>query len=263
MLAVLASLPGLLVLPAASIADAGGNDTGGAGISSSDSGTTTPAATSPGGTAPSATAQPADATTTVSGGGFTLTARTSALLRHQVRFTGTVDGAAPGATILVQRFDHAAGWVTATTGTVGDGGYFVADWKANRVGQIAVRAISAATAAPSARTASASTHRDADSPTLRLLVYRPSLATTYGDGFFGQRTACGQVLHHGTLGVANRTLKCGTLVSIYYGGRSIVVPVIDRGPYANGADWDLTSATASALGVDGTATIGAVTVHAH
>ena len=40
--------------------------------------------------------------------------------------------------------------------------------------------------------------------------------------------------------------------------RLISVPVIDRGPYANGADWDLTMATARALGMRQTATIGAL-----
>jgi rare lipoprotein A (peptidoglycan hydrolase) len=34
------------------------------------------------------------------------------------------------------------------------------------------------------------------------------------------------------------------------------VPVIDRGPFANGARWDLTMATAKALGIKETATIG-------
>ena len=38
------------------------------------------------------------------------------------------------------------------------------------------------------------------------------------------------------------------------------MPVIDRGPYANDADWDLTSATAAALGINGTETIGAVSL---
>jgi rare lipoprotein A (peptidoglycan hydrolase) len=38
------------------------------------------------------------------------------------------------------------------------------------------------------------------------------------------------------------------------------VPVIDRGPYANGADWDLTEATGRALGISGTAEIGAVSL---
>ncbi len=67
-------------------------------------------------------------------------------------------------------------------------------------------------------------------------------------------------LRRDTVGVANRSLPCGTLVAIYYGGRTMVVPVIDRGPYANGADWDLTEATGRALGIAGTATVGAVSL---
>ncbi len=39
-----------------------------------------------------------------------------------------------------------------------------------------------------------------------------------------------------------------------------MVPVIDRGPYANGADWDLTVATGKALGITGTAQIDAVSL---
>jgi rare lipoprotein A len=93
---------------------------------------------------------------------------------------------------------------------------------------------------------------------LSVTVYRPSLATQYGPGFYGQRTACGKKLARTTIGVANRRLKCGTPVAIYYRGRTMVVPVIDRGPFANGADWDLTEATGKALGIDGTAMIGAV-----
>ena len=40
----------------------------------------------------------------------------------------------------------------------------------------------------------------------------------------------------------------------------MVVPVIDRGPYSNGADWDLTTAAGRALGVNTTVTIGAVSL---
>jgi hypothetical protein len=36
--------------------------------------------------------------------------------------------------------------------------------------------------------------------------------------------------------------------------------VIDRGPYANGADFDLTMATGRALGISGTSQIGAVSL---
>ena len=87
-----------------------------------------------------------------------------------------------------------------------------------------------------------------------------SIATWFGPGFYGQRTACGQVLTPAVIGVANRTLRCGTLVNFSYRGRRLIVPVIDRGPYANGADFDLTMATGRALGIGGTARIGAVSV---
>jgi hypothetical protein len=91
-----------------------------------------------------------------------------------------------------------------------------------------------------------------------LNIYERALATWYGPGFFGHNTSCGQVLQPETMGVAHRTLPCGTMVQIHYAGRSIVVPVIDRGPFANGADWDLTQAAAEQLGMAGTSHIGAM-----
>jgi len=82
------------------------------------------------------------------------------------------------------------------------------------------------------------------------ISHRASLATWFGPGFYGQRTACGQVLTPAVVGVAHRSLPCGTLVKVSYRGRQLIVPVIDRGPYAhNGAAWDLTSGAAQALGV--------------
>ena len=86
-------------------------------------------------------------------------------------------------------------------------------------------------------------------------VYDPDLATWYGPGLYGNRTACGQRLGYDTLGVAHRSLPCGTKVNILYEGRTITVPVIDRGPYSS-ADWDLTEETADRLGFSGKETIG-------
>jgi hypothetical protein len=76
-------------------------------------------------------------------------------------------------------------------------------------------------------------------------VYHQVVASWYGG--VGM-TACGQALGAGTLGVANKTLPCGTMVSLHYGGRTVRVPVIDRGPYVAGRDYDLTYATKLALG---------------
>ena len=63
---------------------------------------------------------------------------------------------------------------------------------------------------------------------------------------------------HRLLGVAHRTLPCGTKVALLYKGRTITVPVVDRGPFANGARYDLTSATGQALGFTTTDTVGVV-----
>jgi rare lipoprotein A (peptidoglycan hydrolase) len=90
--------------------------------------------------------------------------------------------------------------------------------------------------------------------------YRPAKATWYGPGFFGHRTACGKVLTHRVLGVAHKRLPCGTKVALRYRGRTVVVPVIDRGPYARGVDYDLTYATARKLGMAQTSRLHAATL---
>jgi len=73
------------------------------------------------------------------------------------------------------------------------------------------------------------------------------LASWYGPGFYGNRTACGQIYSPQIAGVAHRTLPCGTLLVLSYGGRSVTVPVIDRGPYIAGRTLDLSAATKGAL----------------
>lgn len=69
----------------------------------------------------------------------------------------------------------------------------------------------------------------------------------YGPGFWGQHTACGQILEPNTIGVAHRTLPCGTRVTFRYNGLTVVARVIDRGPYVSGRTWDLTKATCLAI----------------
>ncbi|MDP9266003.1 MAG: septal ring lytic transglycosylase RlpA family protein, partial [Chloroflexota bacterium] len=74
------------------------------------------------------------------------------------------------------------------------------------------------------------------------------LASWYGPGFYGNRTACGQTYTAQLQGVANLTLPCGTIVTLTYGGRTVSVPVIDRGPYVAGRTLDLSNATRLTLG---------------
>ena len=87
--------------------------------------------------------------------------------------------------------------------------------------------------------------------------YRPAKATWYGPGLYGNDLACGGTLTHHTLGVAHKRLPCGTKVALKYQGRTIVVPVIDRGPYSRGVDYDLTEATARKLGMRQTSRLDA------
>lgn len=72
----------------------------------------------------------------------------------------------------------------------------------------------------------------------------------YGPGFYGHRTACGYAMTKTLRGVANRTLPCGTKVTFRNpaNGRTVTARVVDRGPYVDGRQWDLTAGLCLALG---------------
>jgi Lipoproteins len=69
----------------------------------------------------------------------------------------------------------------------------------------------------------------------------------FGPGLYGNGTACGQTMTKALVGVAHRTLPCGTLVTFRYNGTTLTVPVVDRGPYVSGRTWDLTYGACSKL----------------
>ena len=91
---------------------------------------------------------------------------------------------------------------------------------------------------------------------MTLRVYKSTLAST----FFDRVTACGRNLRRSTLGVAHKSLPCGTKVAFYYRGRTITVPVVDRGPYRRGYSWDLTEAAAAKLRFSGLGRVGSLVV---
>lgn len=232
---------------------------------------------------------PANFIESASGDGLTVQTRASALLRHGLRFIGTIDGVGAREIVEIQRRGRATHWrwvATAST-TVSSTGRFATVWRTDQAGIFQIRAVAlpapavgaefarpALARARHARASAARTPRRAHagqtrqgrrtvapapaSPPVAVTVYRPGFATIYGPGLYGRHTACGERLRRSTIGVANRTLPCGTEVSLYYHGRALVVPVIDRGPYANGADWDLTVATAGALGMRANSWVGAI-----
>jgi rare lipoprotein A len=252
-----ALLAAALAVPAAALASSGG----GAGVAPGGSpvtttGTTTTTQTTAPGTTPTGPTAPVhsgNVMVSTSGNGITLRTNASGILRRGLTFTGTAPTQLAGQTIEIQRSGHQTNWTweNTATATVGSDGTFSAVWQTNHIGQFEMRA--AASGSSQAQSASMT-------PTLTTTVYRPSRATEYGPGFYGKKTACGQRLGRSTIGLANRTLRCGESVAVYYQGRTLVVPVIDRGPYANGADWDLTEATGKALGIKGTAQIDAVSL---
>jgi hypothetical protein len=187
-----------------------------------------------------------------SGEGIALAMRSTAMLRGRVRIAGTAPRGS--GTVSIERRGEAGGWLLVASAAVAADGSFTALWRPNRVGAAQLRAVSGAAAAGVAAD-------DPRAPQLGVSVYRPGIASWYESTSRDETTACGVPLQRWTLGVAHRTLPCGTPVALYYKGRSIVVPVIDRGPFVKGRTWDLTRATYDALaGDDGLIRVGALPI---
>lgn len=79
------------------------------------------------------------------------------------------------------------------------------------------------------------------------------VASWYGHGFAGQRTASGERFDPARFTAAHRTLPFGTRLRVTHlrTGRSVEVAVNDRGPYVRGRDLDLSRAAAEAIGLVG------------
>ena len=120
---------------------------------------------------------------------------------------------------------------------------------------LAVTIFSLATGAASVRAgtggASASNGTTAAAPGLAFTPMKSAGATWYGPGLYGNHTACGQTLTPQIIGVAHKTLPCGTTVKLAYHGHYLITTVIDRGPYSPGNSFDLTNGARLALGFPG------------
>lgn len=173
-----------------------------------------------------------------------LTVTPGAQVGDTVKISGTLPSAAGGA-VRVERQDSDGTWEPLGRGRADQSGAFTVTWTADTTGRYALRAV------PDATATAASTSQ---MPTGSATIYKPTRATWYG--MFGRTTACGVRLTRTTMGVAHKTLPCGTLVAVYLDGRTIDVPVIDRGPYAKGVALDLTWAAAQAIGMEGTDRVG-------
>jgi rare lipoprotein A len=120
-------------------------------------------------------------------------------------------------------------------------GSFALRWSPDRIGAYSVRAYGVHDRRV----------RGSASVARHLTSYREAAASYYGPGLYGGGLACGGTLEPGTLGVASKTLPCGAKVKFLYRGQTITVPVVDRGPYVAGRDFDLTAATRARLGFPG------------
>jgi rare lipoprotein A len=153
---------------------------------------------------------------------------------HPVTVSGLLRPGLPGRMVTLQAFGR-HGWGTLARTLTGVGGHF------------RLRYVTHQTVSEPARIrfAGDAFHLGAHRRLGRLNVYRLAGASWYGGG---GGLACGGSLTSATMGVASKTLPCGTLVTLRYNGRSVRVPVVDRGPYVAGREFDLTQATKQALG---------------
>lgn len=172
------------------------------------------------------------------------TAQRNVLNGHRVTVRGSLQPLTQDAPVVLQtRRGHR--WVTLARAHTGRSGRYMLRFTAQQTGAMLVRVRFGGNAVNDA-----SAHRVGV-----INVYRLAGASWYD--LLGSSLACGGALTSGTLGVANKTLPCGTMVTLHYRSRTVRVPVVDRGPYVAGRDYDLTPATRARLGFGDTGTLWA------
>jgi len=170
------------------------------------------------------------------------------IVGQQLTFTGIAGGSARRPRVEIQIAQSDGSWARIARTRAHSSGAFKATWRPTQSGRFSVRAIPAGSAgAQEAATATVS-------------VLRRTVATWYDQA--GSTTACGVELDKATLGVAHKSLPCGTELEFAFRGRSVTAPVIDRGPYAKGVSYDLTIAAAEKIGFvsTGRGTVGVLPV---
>ena len=186
--------------------------------------------------APAAPAAPAKVSVTV---------KRHALSGQRVKFQGRLSSGQAGRRVAIKR-RAGRGYRTIARTRTRSGGRYSVKWRARGAGSFIVRAY---------------VRRSGDAPAAakrlkgRMRVYVPRHASYYGPGLYGNSLACGGRLSPGTIGVAHKSLPCGTRVTLRNRGRTLTVRVIDRGPYVAGRFYDLTEATKNRLGFGSTGNV--------
>lgn len=252
----------LAAVPTAALARSPRGGSGGIGVTGGSGGSTTPSSPSP---TPGVVRL--GGVLNASGGGISFNVAAAGTLGRPLTISGSAPTGNAGSSIVIESAKPGGTtWTQAATAVVAANGGFTAQWTPATSARVALRAVLApagttTTSGGSTGLPGGSASAASDEPAtaaLTIPIFRDAIATLYGPGLWGHHTACGERLTRATLGVASRTLKCGTQVSVFYKGRELTVPVIDRGPFGNNASWDLTMATAKALGITETATIGTI-----
>jgi rare lipoprotein A len=175
----------------------------------------------------------------------TVSVKRHALSGQRVKFGGKLGSGADGRRVLIQQRAGEA-WKTVARSRTEQGGRFSAYWRPTGTGRKAIRAFGPGV--------------DGAAPAVRQLkggvtVYVARAASYYGPGLYGNKLACGGRLSPGTVGVAHKSLPCGTRITLHNKGRTLNVRVIDRGPYVGGRYYDLTAATKQKLGFGSTGSV--------
>lgn len=171
----------------------------------------------------------------------------------QALIAGSIRPAIAGRDVVAEAYTNAGWKEVASTSTDGSGAYALS-WKPKGSRWVRVVADGDRRAARATRLAGQAGQGDtlgAPAGTLMTATgpLRRALASRYDD--YDLPLACGGTLGLHEQGVAHKTLPCGTMVTIRYNGRMVRVPVIDRGPYIEPREFDLTGATADTLGFEG------------
>ena len=195
------------------------------------------AGAAPAPTATAAAAAPAKAKTTLK----VRHARKSVTAGRSLLVRGTLTPARAGRTVVL-RAQKGGRWVTVDADKTSKGGAYRLSARMARPGTMNARVVFTGdrTGLQSRRSLG------------RVHVFRRAFASWYGPGLYGNKLGCGGRLYPGTVGVAHKTLPCGTKLTLRHGSRTVRTSVIDRGPYVGGREFDLTQATKQRLGFGST-----------
>jgi hypothetical protein len=171
--------------------------------------------------------------------------RRTVIAGKRVVVRGRLLPAGSGRAVALQVRKPRGGWTTVDHDRTNHHGRYVLTWRAGKTGTKRLRVAFGGDKRLGSTKRAAGTTR----------IYRRAFVSWYGPGLYGQHLACGGTLSAGTLGVANKSLPCGTKVTLHYKGRTVRVPVVDRGPYVAGREYDLTAATKQKLGFGSTGTV--------